>query len=186
VPELGLLEDVGEHDLMSQSGTTQRVRASKLALIAGVLALWLAGAAFFLSGTLRSVAAGSAVGLLCAGAAVLAAAYLRRGALDVSRADVEQKARRTRKIMKLAVPVGAIIGIGVGIADDVAPAWLFAGFRWYFVGFYFGLLAFVALMFGPFFFWIARNYRSLSLPGMTSVERAPRAPMEPSRQQDSR
>jgi hypothetical protein len=167
---------------MSQADTTQWARSSKLAAVTGVVALCLFGGAFFSGNTLRLVAWGAAAGLVCMAVGVLVDAYRRRAPPDMSRAAVDKKARQARTGTKVAL----LFAIVVVPAINLAPSWLFAELRWPLVGFFSGVFAFVALRFGPFFYPLVRNARSSPLPGMTTMERAARAPMEPSRQQDSR
>jgi len=147
---------------------TQFVRLSKLAALAGVIGSCLAGALFFLDGTLRAMTAGTVAGLAVAVVASLVEAYWRRGPVDVNRAvAVEKKARRARAI----VPIGVLLGFLLLIPVRVFHA------EWLVGGFFIGLFFFLGLMLSPLF-WGLPNRRTApsAVSRMTSMERAARTP----------
>ena len=146
---------------------TQFVRLSKLAALAGVIGSCLAGALFFLDGTLRAMTAGTVAGLAVAVVASLVEAYWRRGPVDVNRAVVEKKARRARAI----VPIGVLLGFLLLILVRVFHA------EWLLGGFFIGLFFFLGLMLSPLF-WGLPNRRAApaAVSRTTSMERAARTP----------
>jgi hypothetical protein len=146
---------------------TQFVRLSKLAALAGVIGSCLAGALFFLDGTLRAMTAGTVAGLAVAVVASLVEAYWRRGPVDVNRAVVEKKARRARAI----VPIGVLLGFLLLILVRVFHA------EWLVGGFFIGLFFFLGLMLSPLFSGLPnRRAAPSAVSRKTSMERAARTP----------
>jgi hypothetical protein len=163
---------------MPQSSDAPWVRNIKWAVIAAALALGFGSGAHFLQGPLRSIALGAATSLALCAVASLADGYLRERPLDTSRAAVDAKARRTRRICAMfGAPIFVVIPIIDILIDRLNLGWTLCGLI-------VGAFGFIALRFGPVFYAIAQNSRSTPLPGTTSMERATRAPMEPSRHQD--
>jgi hypothetical protein len=146
----------------------QFARTSKLAVFAGVISSCLAGALFFLDGTLRTMTAGAVAGLAVAVAAAFVDAYWRRGPVDANRAVVvEKKARRARA----GVPIGVSLGFLLLILARVFQA------EWLFGGFFIGVFFFLALMLSPLFWGRPnRGATESAVSRMTSMERAARNP----------
>lgn len=147
----------------------QFVRICKLAILAAAIDCCLAGALFFLDGTLRAITAAGVAGLAFAVAASLVEAYWRRGPVDVNnRAVVEKKARRAR--------AGVTIGVLLGFYIFLVPVRMFHA-EWLVAGFYIGLFFFLGLMLSPLFWGLPNRRVALSARSrMTSMERAARTP----------
>jgi hypothetical protein len=157
--------------MMAAVTDAQFGRLSKWAARAGVIGSCLAGALFFLDGTLRTMTAGAVAGLAVAVVAWFADAYWRRGQVDVNRAVVvEKKARKARRA-KSILTIGAVLGCLLVIPVRVFHAeWLVGGFI---IGFFF----FLGLMLSPLFWSLPkRRAANSAVSRMTSMERAARTP----------
>jgi hypothetical protein len=154
---------------MSQADDTKWIRFIKLAAVAIVIALCLAGATFLLNGTLRFISWGAATSLVLFAAAALMDGCLRRRPLDTSRAAVDAKARKTQRLTAIFVVSVLVLGPLIArLIDRLNLAWALCGFL-------IGAALYVALFFSPLFSAAAAPRPPVSpLSRMTSMEHAQR------------
>lgn len=151
---------------MAQNDTAQWVRSTKLAAVAGPIALCLSGGAFFLNGGLQLFGWGLAAGLTITAAAALVDGYMRRGPLDTSRAGVAAKARKVRTLSIAGLTIGSFAASMVSHVGGSSALGL---------GCVVGILAFAALLLSPLFApTITARSPASPLSRMTSMERAAR------------
>jgi hypothetical protein len=151
---------------MAQNDMAQWARSTKLAAVAGPMALCLFGGAFFLSGGLRLFVWGLAAGLIFSAAEALVNDYMRRGPLDTSRAAIDAKARRVRALTIAGIAVGSFVAFTVShVGGFSAPV----------MGFFVGVFAYMALRLSPLSAPRITTRSPVSpLSRMTSMERAAR------------
>jgi len=155
---------------MSQNDTTRWMRSTKLAAVAGIIALCLFGGALLLNGGPRFFGWGLAAGLAVSAVSTLVNGYMRRNRLDTSRAAIDAKARRVRAFTMAGIVIGSFAAFMLShVGGSVAPV----------LGFFVGVFAFLALVLSPLFAPSKEPRPPASpLSRMTSMERATRTNYE--------
>lgn len=151
---------------MSEKNTAQLIWFSKLGAIAALIALCVFCGGSFLTGELRSFMWGLTAGLITSTAVALLDGYIRRKPLDTSRAAIDAKARRLRRLTFAAIAGGLLASFLIPHLPGITSLAM---------GFMVGFFAFVAMVLSPLFALRIRDQTPTSpLARMTSMERRSR------------